>query len=356
MNKESIREKFSVFAKILVFISLALIAFGVYFDLNNETKLIDPVKDIQSQEENTISITTNDGSEVVPGNVIVNSTESENTTTTDPVTPVAPSNQNINPPNPSNNKPTTTPTTPSTPTTPTNPVQPKQPTIEEQNEALRQEIQNAYGLTILYGEETIGYTVAGVSTTPIENPNTIHNVLEQLRDTLALYPKGLFAEIKKGGIPLTITLINYYSEKSVTGVTDSSYSYANISIAAIYPFQESFFHESYHYIERFLFKRGANFNVWDTLNPEGFTYGTIIRDLSYSNTFSATAPFVNNYAQTAATEDRASTFEYMMAETKASCLNKDTIVWKKAKYMASMLETVLNTVSPNTIEHWERFL
>ena len=354
MSKESIQNKMNTLAKVLVCISLALISFGVYLDLTNDKRLIDPVKDVKpvKEEESTVSITTHDGSEIVPGNVIVNPPKSDNNTQQDPITPVKPSNQssnnnnnnnNNNNSNSNNNNPTPTP-------------QPKQPSIEEVNHNLRMEIQNTYGITIHYGEETVGYSVTGVSTTPIDNPNTIHNLLEQLRDTLAVYPKGLFTEIKNGGIPLTITLINYYSEKSITGVTDSSYSYANISIAAIYPFHESFYHESYHYIERYLFKKGANFNVWNSLNPEGFEYGTIYRDLSYANTFSSSAPFVNNYAQTAATEDRASTFEYMMADTKASCLNKDTIVWNKAKYMANMLETVLTSVNPNTIEHWERFL
>lgn len=366
MKNNRIREKLSVFAKILVFISLALIACGIYLDLTNETKLIDPIKDVTiiNEEENTVSITTNDGSEVVPGNIIVNTKEPENnnnnnTVSEQPITPVTPSNQKPTNNNSNANSNTNTGKNNNNQTTPTTPapvVEPKQPTIEELNHKLRVELQNAYGITILYGEETVGYVVGGLTTAPIDNPNTIHNILEQLRDALAVYPKGLFAEIKSGGIPLTVTLINYYSEKSVTGITDSSYSYANISIAAIYPFQESFYHESYHYIERYLFKRGANFNVWDSLNPEGFTYGTIIRDFAYANTFSATAPFVNNYAQTAATEDRASTFEYMMADTKASCLNKDTTVWKKAKYMASMLEAVLNTVNPNTTEYWERFL
>ena len=105
-----------------------------------------------------------------------------------------------------------------------------------------------------------------------------------------------------------------------------------------------------------MFKKGANFNSWDTLNPSGFNWNTIDGSLSYSNTFSENAPFVNNYAQTAAAEDRASTFEYMMANSKASCLNRGTTVWKKANYMSQMMRQVLTTVRNNSNVRWEQYL
>ena len=85
-------------------------------------------------------------------------------------------------------------------------------------------------------------------------------------------------------------------------------------------------------------------------------YGTIYNDWSYNNTFSQEAYFVNNYAQVSATEDRASTFEYMMAPSKASCLNENMPVWKKAKYMARTMELTIRCVNSDTTEYWERFL
>ena len=142
----------------------------------------------------------------------------------------------------------------------------------------------------------------------------------------------------------------------MTGVTDSSYENAVISIAAIYPFAESFYHESYHYIERYMFKVGARFSSWGALNPEGFSYGSIYNKYSYVNTFLDTAPFVNNYSQTSDAEDRASTFEYMMASSKASCLNNGTTVWQKATYISRTIEASLDSVRPDTLEYWERYL
>ena len=68
------------------------------------------------------------------------------------------------------------------------------------------------------------------------------------------------------------------------------------------------------------------------------------------------AYFVNNYAQTSADEDRASTFEYMTAENKEVCLEPNNPIWLKAKYMCEQIDIAFNSVNDKTIEYWERFV
>ena len=228
--------------------------------------------------------------------------------------------------------------------------------ISEVNNNLRNTIQDNYGIKILYGNETSGYRVGGLQTYPEEDEYTIQSTLKSLANLMEVYPYGFFQEIKAGGIPLTLYLINSYSESGVTGATNAFNNKADISIALKYEFAESFNHEVLHYIEKFIKKNGDNFNSWITLNPFNFKYGSINGNLSYNKTFSADAPFVNNYAQASAEEDRASTFEYMMAPTKASCLNKEKTVWRKAEFIAQKIDLVFNTVSPNVTEYWERFI
>lgn len=247
---------------------------------------------------------------------------------------------NQNPGGGSNNE------TPSTPTV----------NIDEVNNQLRNSIQSTYGITIKYGSETNGYAVGGMTTNPITDPYVVNQNLNKLNTAMGLYPNGFFREIKNGGIPLTVYLIDSYSIYGVTGVTDSNYSFANISVAVAHPFEETFYHESYHYIERYMFKQGINFYGWNSYNPQDFTYNSINRALSYSHTYAEDAYFVNDYAQTSAEEDRASTFEYMMATSKASCLNKNQPVWRKATAMSNSIDAAINVVSPSTVEYWERHL
>lgn len=224
-------------------------------------------------------------------------------------------------------------------------------------EKVKYRIEEKYKIKVLYGKDTVGYSVGGLTTTSLEVDEEILSALSDLELALEKLPKELFIEIYDGGIPLTVYLIKNYSNNiGVTGVTDSNNSRAYISIAMDYNFYDSFYHELFHYIERYITKTGGYFNTWDSLNPGGFSYGTIDNSLSYNRTYSENSFFVNNYAQSDAYEDRASTFEYMMADTKSSCLNNSKPVWRKAKYISDILDLYFESVSPNKEEYWERFL
>ena len=355
-KKRSRQSKISYYANILIVSAITLIVYGIVLNFTSGTNIFAPIINPENNNESTINITTNDGSQVVPGNTIKGSNKGGSLGgNASSIIPDEPSNDNQSPNSGgstgSNNN------NDQSDSSQQQIQQPQPPSIEEINNTFRNTIQSTYNISVKYGSETSGYIVGDIATTPILDSTVINSALNNLNNTLAKYPKGFFSEIRNGGIPLTVILINNYSNTSITGVTDSNYSFANISIAVSHPFEESFFHESYHYIERYIFKKGGNFSAWDSLNPSGFIYDETISNMySYANTFSETAPFVNTYAQTAATEDRASTFEYMMASNKASCLNQNTIVWRKASMISGMIDAVFTTVNPSTLEYWERHL
>ena len=351
MKAKSHKITLDIFAKFLILLSFFIFGIGFSYDANfndNNLKQKNNTKKVHD-EGPSVSITTSDDVDIINANgevtpineedVISSSTYGDNTISNNDG--VDETQSDIKNQGETSNK------------------------VEENdlnvvNNQLRKEIENTYNISVKYGSETDNYYITGsgatVKTYSINNPSVINNSLIRLRNVLSLYPKDMFKEINDGGIPLSIYLINNYSEENITGATDSSFSYACISLAVKYPLEETFYHESYHYIERYMFKKGANFNTWNSLNPEGFTYGTIYNGNSYSNTFSEDAPFVNNYAQSEDAEDRASTFEYMMATSKASCLNNGNTVWKKAILMSRTIDAVFDTVSPDVTEYWERFL
>lgn len=334
-------------AEVLIAFSFVLIITGIGLNLDNHS-LIDPVTNthvVETTNTEGINITTTDDVSIDDIKDSPEVTEPESTT--------EPTNESTNTTTgiPSNG---TTSTTPST-------QQPSQiytntPTIEETNNNLRNNIQNTYGITVKYGAETNGYSIGGLSTIMLSDANRINEVLSTLNYNLSLYPADFINETKQGGYSLTIYLLKRYSQENVTGITDSTTKNVVISLATDYSFAESLHHELYHYVEKYMYTRGANYTTWNTLNPSGFSYGSINDSLSYTTGNNAYAPFVNSYAQTDEYEDRASTFEYMMATSEASCLTTGTTIWKKAKYMCEQIDAVFQTVSPSKMEYWERYV
>ncbi len=229
------------------------------------------------------------------------------------------------------------------------------PSVSDSNDSLRNSIERRYHISVKYGSETDGYTVGGMSVRSITNTSQINKALKSLNNCLSVYPSGLYGEVTNN-YPLTIYLINKYSTNNVTGVTDSTNRNVKMSIATAYPFNDSFHHETYHYLELYMRNRGMSYTSWNDLNPVTFKYGTVNTTLSYARTFSADSYFVNDYAQSSQEEDRASTFEFMMANSKASCLNNGKPIYRKAKYMADTMDFFIDSCSTNTTERWEKYL
>ena len=338
------KERQITLAKVLLSFSLVLILLGVALNLESQA-LVSPITNthvIGQAENSDINITTTDKPVTV--------TEEEQETTAPENSNTGTNNTNSGTQNTNTNTNTKTPTQPSqTPQAPT-------PSIEEVNNNLRKSIETSYGITVRYGVETNGYTVAGLSTVRLTDSNRINQLLNELNNNLSLYPSGFFDETKQAGYTLTIYLIKQYSQQNVTGITDSTTPNILISLATDYSFTESLHHEIYHYIEKYMYAKGANYTTWNTLNPIGFNYGETNNSYSYVSTGNINASFVNTYAQTDQYEDRASTFEYMMDDTEAGCLQTGTPIWKKAKYISEQIDAVFQTVSPNVLEYWERYV
>lgn len=336
------KEKQITLAKALLSFALVLILLGIAFHLESQT-LINPITNthvIGKSDNSDINITTTDTPVTSTEEEPAPSTETKNPETGNPNISESPSNSE------ESNQVTEQPSPPATQT----------PSIETTNDNLRKSIENAYGITVKYGIETNGYTVAGLSTIRLTDSNRINQLLNELNNNLALYPNGFFNETKQAGYTLTIYLIKQYSQANVTGITDSTTKNILISLATDYSFTESLHHEIYHYIEKYMYAKGANYTTWNTLNPVGFNYGNTNNSYSYVSTGNINASFVNNYAQTDQYEDRASTFEYMMDDTEAGCLQTGTPIWKKAKYISEQIDAVFQTVSPNVLEYWERYV
>lgn len=327
-------------AKVFIAFSFVLVFVGIGLDLDNKT-LMNPVTGTHTigNSNNDINITTTDATIPSDSSGGENSNSQTNGST---------GSSNVG----GNGNSATTPSTGERYQSTTE----SQSGIDATNNDLRNSIQNRYGITVRYGAETNGYTVGGLSSIMLSDANRINELLNSLNYNLSLYPSGFFQETKQGDYSLTIYLLKRYSQENVTGITDSTTKNVVISLATDYSFVESLHHELYHYIEKYMFYRGANYTTWNSLNPVGFNYGKTNTAISYVNTQDPYASFVNIYAQTDEYEDRASTFEYMMSTSEASCLVTGTTIWKKAKYMCEQIDAVFQSVSPSVTEYWERYI
>ncbi len=327
-------------AKVFIAFSFVLVFVGIGLNLDNKT-LMNPVTGTHTigNSNNDINITTTDATIPSDSSGGENSNSQTNGST---------GSSNVG----GNGNSATTPSTGERYQSTTE----SQSGIDTTNNDLRNSIQNRYGITVRYGAETNGYTVGGLSSIMLSDANRINELLNSLNYNLSLYPSVFFQETKQGDYSLTIYLLKRYSQENVTGITDSTTKNVVISLATDYSFVESLHHELYHYIEKYMFYRGANYTTWNSLNPVGFNYGKTNTAISYVNTQDPYASFVNIYAQTDEYEDRASTFEYMMSPSEASCLVTGTTIWKKAKYMCEQIDAVFQSVSPSVTEYWERYI
>lgn len=354
-----------ILARVMIFCSVILIASGVYLNLQETKPIIDPVSDVTTPDNDSVIITTNDG---MPPTA-TNDNDSDKTGNSDNATAVPNDSTSSDTPVPNNtttsgNTGNTSSTgntsgtnTNSTPSpSPAPEPEPEPAPVVDQNLVFRKSIEDTYGVKVFYGNETSGYSVGGMSTTVIPD-SSISSALTQLNDALATYPVGFFQEFLNKNINVNVYLIKNYSANNVTGVTDTSFKRINISIAMDFPFNESFHHEVLHAIEYYIERSGGKFTSWNSFNPADFSYGSENKDYSYSVTGEASSYFVNNYAQVSQSEDRASTFEYMTASKRYSCFDSHGYpIWKKSDYLSRMIDTYFNTVTPEVIDYWERYV
>lgn len=359
-------KRLMLLGKLLFSLSFVFIFTGLYLNKLEKQMFYDPINDVVAvapDDGDKVIISTTDGdieevnnnpsTPIDNGSNNENNTDNTNTNTNNNSSNSTDNSSNYNnktntPDNSNNsNEDTNTDINPST----------SNDNIIDENDVLRLSIEDTYGIKVKYGDEISNYQAGSMNVTPILDKDIIKSGLEQLKETLSLYPQDFFREFLNENLNLEVFLIKNYSKDNVTGVTDLFGNRVIVSIAMDYPFFESFNHEIYHYIEHFIVRKQGEFSAWNMYNPNDFSYGTVNSNYSYTKTQKADSVFVNNYAQTNPYEDRASTFEYMMASNKIPCFNSTTYpIWKKSSYMALMIDTYFDTVSPSIIDYWERFI
>ena len=250
--------------------------------------------------------------------------------------------------------PTSTPVAPVVTATPN--VNPSVKNYTEENNKLANKIFSEYGINIRYGNGIKDYTVSEMRVTPITKEEDINKYLNDIYNNLKLYPNGMFKEVSDYGFRLSFYMVTRFSIENVAGVTEQKGLNVIISVATDYDFKETLNHELYHYFDSYMDIKGNTHDSWKTLNPAEFIYGKTNNSYSFFSTYKANSYFINDYAQTDDYEDRAVTFEYMMADYELKCFERGTPIYKKARLISDTLDTYFNSVSINNNEYWERYI
>ena len=251
--------------------------------------------------------------------------------------------------------PIVTPTPTAKPTATPN-VNPNVTNYREENIKLANKITSEYGINIKYGNDIKNYVVSDMTVTPITDEAQINKYLNSIYNDLKLYPKGMLKEVSDYGFRLSFYLITRFSTETVAGVTEQRNINVIITIATDFEFTETLNHELFHYFDAYMDLLGNNNSTWSSLNPTDFIYGKTNNSYSFFSTYRNSSYFINDYAQTDDYEDRAVTFEYMMADYQLKCFENGTPINKKARLISETLDNYFDSVNSSNTEHWERYI
>ncbi len=210
-------------------------------------------------------------------------------------------------------------------------------------ETLVEYIEEKHQIEIFYGEKAVRYFPDFAVTQMTDNEATI-NALNEIKALLDRLPEGFMKEFKSD------TIKGYQIYLCSTLVQGSSYGIASPAAFALEydgyqmmvldcnmsNINNNIAHELSHAIDNKLFNQFWNdkidsfYSNWDTLNPNGFEYFMAYLDEEgneydsyYSSEYTTFSEddvnnvyFVDGYAKTFETEDRARIFEYILGNSK----------------------------------------
>ena len=202
---------------------------------------------------------------------------------------------------------------------------------------------------------------------------TIARALSQLDEALAVYPEGFFSQFRtpneNSGVCFLLTGA-IVSESGPSSVAAFQYTmrqryYVCVDMTC-YALTENFYHELWHAIEGKLSNDNADsafYSDWDALNPPDFSYdygfdaydaGT---DAGHWTLYSGTdtAYFVDDYARTFPSEDRARIMETVMGnEFYAQALMESEPLRAKLRLMCDTMRSDFDTTGWGT-PVWEQY-
>lgn len=194
------------------------------------------------------------------------------------------------------------------------------------------QIADKYGVRILIGENCKTDLIDYVAK-QIYEVRLIEQTLEELEGVLKQYPSDFFDQIGRyGEDTLVFYLVGEISSQGENTISSAAAlyngftkeQYIAIDCSQYQGLKQTLYHEISHAIDTFLVENGDSYNYdqdWNKLNPDGFQYeysysedNEISFDYCYWSDEPEDTYFIDTYAKTYQTEDRARLMEYALKD------------------------------------------
>lgn len=198
-------------------------------------------------------------------------------------------------------------------------------------------------------------------------PEALEAALTQLDQLLSRFPENFFVKMaavnKSGGIRIGLVreLYDIADDPVPDGYglhyTVSGNHYIALRIGP--EFESAVYHELSHALDAFVYSGSKAFDLWEQLNPEGFTYFSSYKNYDVSGDdpllLGETQAFVDGYSMTFAKEDRARIFEKAMTDGNAG-LFAAPIMQAKLKQLCLGIREAYDWEKEEIDLPWEQYL
>ena len=219
--------------------------------------------------------------------------------------------------------------------------------LEEINSRISS-LNKKYGVRIRVWKEAV--KSPGNHTLEIEHQiSAITEMLDQLQPVLAEFPKSFISKSISSKVRICLV-------RSVDGETKGLQywdgSYAFIALSTGVDVRSEFIKAFGSVIDSHVLGNSAKYDYWDTLNPEGFAYGS---DADESLTAGENRAFVDVESMVSGTMDRSRVFWQAMLPDNAEMFKSETMQ-NKLKMLCQAIRDAWNTKKSTDVFPWEQYL
>lgn len=198
-------------------------------------------------------------------------------------------------------------------------------------------------------------------------PKALESALTELETYLAKFPEGFF---KKASVISKHKQLHIGLVRDLYDITDGAvpdgyglhYTQSGDHYVALRIGPElgsATYHELCHMLDAFVYSGSKAYDLWDQLNPEGFTYLSSYKNYNISGDdpllMGETQAFVDGFSMTFAKEDRARIFEMAMTEGNQN-LFTSPIMQKKLQQICEGLRQACKWEKTEIELPWEQYL